>query len=126
MKKNLLLIVIIFSLSVIGYSYGASSGGANDGAKKTNYDKGAYIIKKAKKYTIMVDTHSTAKVDEEKIEECIKELFDLSPKGIIQSLDLFRPIYRKTAVYGHFGREEDGFTWEETNRADEIKNYLGL
>ena len=48
MKKNLLLIVIIFSLSVIGYSYGASSGGANDGAKKTNYDKGAYIIKKAK------------------------------------------------------------------------------
>ena len=50
MKKNLLLIVIIFSLSVIGYSYGASSGGANDGAKKTNYDKGAYIIKKAKKY----------------------------------------------------------------------------
>ena len=50
MKKNLLLIVIIFSLSVIGYSYGASSGGANDGTKKTNYDKGAYIIKKAKKY----------------------------------------------------------------------------
>ena len=50
MRKNLLLIVIIFSLSVIGYSYGASSGGANDGAKKTNYDKGAYIIKKAKKY----------------------------------------------------------------------------
>ncbi len=74
----------------------------------------------------MVDTHGTGNVSEEKIEECVKELFDLSPAGIIESLDLLRPIYRKTAAYGHFGRTEDSFTWEKLDRADEIKNYLGL
>jgi S-adenosylmethionine synthetase len=74
----------------------------------------------------MVDTHGTAMVEEEKIESCIKDLFDLSPKGIIESLNLLRPIYRRTAAYGHFGREEDLFTWEKTDRADEIKSYLGL
>ncbi|MEN8304630.1 MAG: methionine adenosyltransferase domain-containing protein, partial [Campylobacterota bacterium] len=51
---------------------------------------------------------------------------DLSPAGIIESLDLLKPIYRKTAAYGHFGREEDGFSWEKTDRADEIKSYLAL
>ena len=86
----------------------------------------AYAIGVVKPVSIMVDTHGTGKVSEEKIEECVKELFDLSPAGIIESLDLLKPIYRKTAAYGHFGREEAGFTWEETNRADEIKNYLGL
>ena len=86
----------------------------------------AYAIGVVQPVSIMVDTHSTGKVDEEKIEECVKELFDLSPAGIIKSLDLLRPIYRKTAAYGHFGREEDTFTWEKTDRADEIKNYLGL
>jgi len=74
----------------------------------------------------MVDTHGTGKVQEHKIEECIKELFDLSPAGIINSLDLLKPIYRRTAAYGHFGREEDGFNWEKTDRAEEIKAYLGL
>ena len=86
----------------------------------------AYAIGVVQPVSIMVDTHGTGKVDEEKIEECVKELFDLSPAGIIESLDLLKPIYRRTAAYGHFGREEDGFTWEETNRAQEIKNYLGL
>jgi len=86
----------------------------------------AYAIGVVQPVSIMVDTHGTGKVDEEKIESCVKELFDLSPKGIIDSLDLLRPIYRKTASYGHFGREEDGFTWEKTNRVDEIKNYLDL
>ena len=86
----------------------------------------AYAIGVVAPVSIMVDTHGTGKVSEEKIEECVKELFDLSPAGIIESLDLLKPIYRKTAAYGHFGREEDGFTWEETNRAEEIKNYLGL
>jgi len=86
----------------------------------------AYAIGVVQPVSILVDTHGTGKVDEDKIEECVKELFDLSPKGIIESLDLLRPIYRKTAAYGHFGREEDGFTWELTDRADEIKNYLGL
>ncbi len=84
----------------------------------------AYAIGVVQPVSIMVDTHGTGKVDEDKIEECVKELFDLSPKGIIDSLDLLRPIYRKTAAYGHFGREE--FPWEQTNRVEEIKNYLGL
>jgi len=86
----------------------------------------AYAIGVVQPVSIMVDTHGTGKVSEEKIEECIKELFDLSPAGIIESLDLLKPIYRKTAAYGHFGREEPGFTWEVTNRAEEIKAYLGL
>ena len=86
----------------------------------------SYAIGVVQPTSIMVDTHGTGVVEEEKIEECVEELFDLSPKGIITSLDLLRPIYRKTASYGHFGREEEGFTWEVTNRVDEIKDYLGL
>ena len=86
----------------------------------------AYAIGVVQPVSIMVDTHGTGKVDEEKIEACVKELFDLSPKGIIKSLDLLRPIYRQTAAYGHFGREEEGFSWEKTDRVDEIKEYLGL
>ncbi|NPA60351.1 MAG: methionine adenosyltransferase [Epsilonproteobacteria bacterium] len=86
----------------------------------------AYAIGVSKPVSIMVNTHGSAIVQESKIEECVKELFDLSPKGIIDALDLLRPIYRKTASYGHFGREEDGFTWEETNRVEEIKRYLDI
>ena len=86
----------------------------------------AYAIGVVQPVSIMVDTHGTGKVAEEKIETCIKELFDLSPAGIIKELDLLKPIYRQTAAYGHFGREEPGFTWEQTNRADEIKAYLNL
>ncbi len=86
----------------------------------------SYAIGVVQPVSIMVDTDNTAKVDEEKIQECVKELFDLSPKGIIKSLDLLRPIYRRTASYGHFGREEDLFSWEKTDRVGEIKSYLGL
>lgn len=86
----------------------------------------AYAIGVVQPVSIMVDTHGTGKVEEERIEACIKELFDLSPAGIIESLDLLKPIYRKTAAYGHFGREEPGFTWEVTDRAEEIKKYLGI
>ncbi|HHH19875.1 MAG TPA: methionine adenosyltransferase, partial [Campylobacterales bacterium] len=75
--------------------------------------------------SIMVNTHGTSTIDEEKIEACVRELFDLSPAGIIQELDLLKPIYRKTAVYGHFGREDQGFAWEETKRVEEIHRYLG-
>jgi S-adenosylmethionine synthetase len=74
--------------------------------------------------SIMVDTHATAEVEEFKIEECITELFDLTPSGIIKTLDLLRPIYRKTACYGHFGRENENFRWEKTDRVKEIKEYL--
>ncbi len=86
----------------------------------------AYAIGVVQPVSIMVDTHGTGKVSEEKIEGCIKELFDLSPAGIIRSLDLLKPIYRKTATYGHFGRTEDSFTWEKTDKADEIKAYFTL
>ena len=86
----------------------------------------AYAIGVAKPVSIYVDTHNTAKVDEEKISSCIDELFDLTPKGIIDSLDLLRPIYRKTASYGHFGREDEDFSWEKLDRVDDIKGYFGL
>jgi len=86
----------------------------------------AYAIGVAKPVSIYVDTHGTAKVEEEKISACVGELFDLTPKGIMDELDLLRPIYRKTAAYGHFGREDDDFTWEKTPRIAEIKSYLGL
>ena len=86
----------------------------------------AYAIGVVQPVSIMVDTAGTGKVEEDKIEECVKALFDLSPAGIIESLDLLKPIYRQTAAYGHFGREEDGFTWEKLDRVDEIKEYLGL
>jgi S-adenosylmethionine synthetase len=74
--------------------------------------------------SIMVDTHGTGKVTESKIEDCITTLFDLSPAGMIKELDLLKPIYKKTACYGHFGRENMGFRWEETNRVDEIRECL--
>jgi S-adenosylmethionine synthetase len=86
----------------------------------------AYAIGVVEPVSIMVNTHGTGVVDEEKIEACVKELFDLTPKGIIDALNLLRPIYRKTAAYGHFGRELPEFTWEKTDRAEEIKKYLGL
>ncbi|MEN8146148.1 MAG: methionine adenosyltransferase [Campylobacterota bacterium] len=86
----------------------------------------AYAIGVVQPVSIMVNTHDTGVVAEDKIEACVEELFDLSPKGIIESLDLLRPIYRKTAAYGHFGREDQDFTWEKTDRVDDIKAFLGL
>jgi len=86
----------------------------------------AYAIGVVQPVSIMVNTHGTGVVSEDKIEECVKELFDLSPKGIIESLDLLRPIYRKTAAYGHFGREDQGFTWEKKDRVEDIKKFLKL
>ncbi len=86
----------------------------------------AYAIGVVKPISIMVDTQGTARVEESKIEACVKALFDLTPAGIIRSLDLLRPIYRKTASYGHFGREDEDFTWEKLDRVNEIKTYLDL
>lgn len=86
----------------------------------------SYAIGVVKPISIMVNAHGTAIVSEEKLESCVKELFNLTPKGIIESLDLLRPIYRKTAAYGHFGRELPEFTWEKTDKVDAIKAYLGL
>ncbi|MBD3789993.1 MAG: methionine adenosyltransferase [Campylobacterales bacterium] len=86
----------------------------------------AYAIGVAKPVSIYVDTHDTAKVDESKITECIQTLFDLTPKGIIKSLDLLRPIYRKTAAYGHFGREDEDFSWEKLDRVEDIKAFFHI
>lgn len=86
----------------------------------------SYAIGVVKPISIMVNAHGTAVVPEEQLENCVRELFNLTPKGIIESLDLLRPIYRKTAAYGHFGRELDEFTWEKTDKVDEIRAYLNL
>lgn len=86
----------------------------------------SYAIGVVKPISIMVNAHGTSVVPEEKLEACVKELFNLTPKGIIESLDLLRPIYRKTAAYGHFGRELPEFTWEKTDKVDAIRSYLGL
>ena len=86
----------------------------------------AYAIGVSEPISIMVDTHGTSKIDNIDIERCIREIFDLTPAGIIRELDLLKPIYKKTASYGHFGRENMGFSWEETNKIDEIKSYLNI
>ncbi len=77
----------------------------------------AYAIGVAEPVSMMVFTDTTGKVPEERIVELIRKHFDLTPRGIIKSLDLLRPIYQKTAAYGHFGREEKEFTWEKTDKA---------
>ena len=74
----------------------------------------------------MVDTYGTGRIADEKMTELVREHFKLTPKGIIEDLDLRRPIYRKTAAFGHFGRTEDGFTWERTDRADTLRKAAGL
>lgn len=86
----------------------------------------AYAIGVARPVSIHVDTFGTAKIDEVKIENLIAEHFDLRPKGIIQMLNLLRPIYRKTAANGHFGRTDEDFTWEHTDKADELRSKAGL
>ena len=72
----------------------------------------------------MVDTFGTATVDEDKIEQAIEKVFDLRPGAIIRDLDLRRPLYRQTAAYGHFGRNDLNLPWEQLNKVDEIKKYL--
>ncbi|WP_313950332.1 methionine adenosyltransferase [Accumulibacter sp.] len=86
----------------------------------------AYAIGVARPVSLMVNTFGTGKVDDEVIVELIDKHFDLRPKGIIQSLNLLRPIYRKTAAYGHFGRDEPEFTWEATDKAAALRAEAGL
>ncbi len=81
----------------------------------------AYAIDVAEPVSVMVDTFGTGKVSEEEIAKRIKKVFNLKPSGIIQTLDLLRPIYLKTAAYGHFGRKDPDFTWEKTDKAAELK-----
>jgi S-adenosylmethionine synthetase len=86
----------------------------------------AYAIGVARPVSLLVETFGTEKVDPAKIEAAVKELFDLRPAAILRDLDLRRPIYRKTAAYGHFGRSEKEFTWEHTGRVDDLKSALDL
>jgi S-adenosylmethionine synthetase len=86
----------------------------------------AYAIGVAHPVSIMVDTLGTHNVDPYKIDELVNEHFDLRPGAIIRDLQLQRPIYTSTAAYGHFGRSEPGFTWEETSRADDLRRTAGL
>lgn len=84
----------------------------------------AYAIGVSKPVSVMVNTYGTGKLPDEKITEAVKKVFDMSPKGIIEHLKLRRPIYRKTAVYGHFGRDDPDFTWERTDRIDDLRKNL--
>ena len=86
----------------------------------------AYAIGVAEPVSVMVDSFGTSRVSEDKIKELIRSHFKLTPKGMIAYLDLLRPIYRKTAAYGHFGRTEPEFTWERTDKAAELKKAAGL
>ncbi|HYV72733.1 MAG TPA: methionine adenosyltransferase [Candidatus Binatia bacterium] len=86
----------------------------------------AYAIGVAEPVSILIETFGTAKIDEEKISELVRRNFQLTPKGIIEYLNLRRPIYRKTAAYGHFGRNEPEFTWEATNKAALLREQAGL
>lgn len=86
----------------------------------------AYAIGVSHPVSVMVETFGTEKVDVKKIEKAVKEIFDLRPAAIIKNLNLLRPIYKKTAAYGHFGRHDRDFTWEKLDKVDEIKSFLGL
>ena len=86
----------------------------------------SYAIGIAKPTSVMVTTFGTGKISDEKIEQLVREHFDLRPKGIVQMLDLLRPIYRKSAAYGHFGRDEPEFSWERTDKAAALKAAAGI
>ena len=86
----------------------------------------SYAIGVAKPTSVMVTTYGTSKISDEKLSELVLRHFDLRPKGIIQMLDLLRPIYEKTAAYGHFGREEPEFTWEATDKAAALAAEAGI
>jgi S-adenosylmethionine synthetase len=86
----------------------------------------AYAIGVPEPISINVNTYGTGKVDNGKIETIVRDNFDFRPAAIIEYLDLRRPIFKKTAAYGHFGRELSEFTWEKTDRADELRKAAGL
>ncbi len=86
----------------------------------------AYAIGVAEPVSLLVDFMGTGKISEDRAIEIIREVFDLRPAGIIKTLNLLRPIYRKTSAYGHFGRKDPDFTWEHTDKAEEIRVKAGL
>ena len=86
----------------------------------------SYAIGMAEPLSIRVMTSGTARIDEDRIAVLVRDHFDLRPAAIIRDLDLLKPRYRQTAYHGHFGREEEGFTWERTDRADDLRRAAGL
>ncbi|MBI2233315.1 MAG: methionine adenosyltransferase domain-containing protein [Candidatus Aenigmarchaeota archaeon] len=86
----------------------------------------SYAIGVAQPISVNVDCFGTNKIPEDKISEIVRKHFDLRPKGIIDTLQLRRPIYQKTAAYGHFGREEDTFSWEKTDKAEALRKEAEL
>ncbi|MGI9623356.1 MAG: methionine adenosyltransferase, partial [Acidimicrobiales bacterium] len=86
----------------------------------------AYAIGVARPMNVLVETFGTETVDPQAIAAAVTEVFDLRPGAILRDLDLRRPVFRQTAAYGHFGREGDGFTWERTDRADDLRSVLGI
>jgi S-adenosylmethionine synthetase len=86
----------------------------------------SYAIGVAEPTSISIETFGTGKIEEEKLIELVREHFDLRPRGLIKMLDLLRPIYGPTAAYGHFGRENEGFTWEKTDLAEALKKDAKL
>jgi S-adenosylmethionine synthetase len=86
----------------------------------------AYAIGVAEPVSVRVDTFGTGKVDDDAIAKVVRDNFKLTPKGIIETLNLRRPIYKQTAAYGHFGRSGESFTWEKTDKAEAIRTQSGL
>ncbi len=86
----------------------------------------AYAIGIVEPVSVMVDTFGTGEVEDDRLTRAVREVFDLTPGGIIAELDLLRPIYRKTAAFGHFGRKELEFTWERTDRVDDLRTACGV
>ena len=86
----------------------------------------SYAIGVARPINVTVYTEGTGKIPDEQIAELVSAHFDLRPKGIVRMLDLLRPIYRKTAAYGHFGRDEPEFTWERTDKAEALRAATGI
>ncbi len=86
----------------------------------------AYAIGVVDPVSVMVDTFGTGIIDDSRLTEAVRQVFDLTPQGIIRDLDLLRPIFRKTAAFGHFGREEAEFTWEKRDRVDDLRSACGV
>ena len=86
----------------------------------------AYTIGVAQPVSVMIDTSRTSKISPDKIAKIIRDQFDLRPRAIIQYLDLLKPVYKKTACCGHFGRNEPEFKWESTHRAEDLRKAAGL
>ena len=86
----------------------------------------AYAIGVAEPVSVLVDTKGTGRISEPALVKLVREHFSMNPKGIIEALNLRRPIYKETAAYGHFGREGDGFTWEKTDKAEALRAAAGV